>query len=146
MTEIKTSGGERRFVLNVDGKTGARSPVVSGPGYSALIQIKMDLIGGDTDITPDLHVFCLPDGTHIKNDTFRGLFRKALDKTELRYDENGVARTIYSCRHTYATFQLLYQKVSIYTLDKQPWSWLGLSGRSQPEANLGAAEISPETL
>jgi integrase len=117
--EISTSAGDERFVLNVDGKTGHRSPVVSGPGYTALNQIRADLMLADTEVTPDMPVFCLPDGTHIKNDTFRGLFTKALNKTGLRHDTNGTPRTIYSCRHTYATFQLLYQKVSIYTLSEQ---------------------------
>ena len=67
----------------------------------------------------DQHVLSLPDGTPIKNDYFRQLFRKALEECGLLFDEIDRQRSLYSCRHTYATDQLLYQKVSVYTLAEQ---------------------------
>lgn len=117
--ETKTKSGERRFVLSVYGKTKARYPVVSGPGYTALNQIKVDAARAKREIKPDDAVFSLPDGTPVKNDSFRQLFRKALQKAELLYDEYGNQRSLYSLRHTYATFQLLHNGVNIYTLVEQ---------------------------
>jgi integrase len=117
--EAKTKSGHMRFVLSVDGKTKKRHPVVSGPGYTALQQIKINAVAEGYSIYEHQHVFSLPDGTHVPNDSLRQLFRKALSKANLLFDEYGNQRALYSLRHTYATFQLLYNRVSIYTLVEQ---------------------------
>ena len=44
------------------------------------------------------------------------MFGKLLDEAQLLYDDLGQKRTLYSCRHTYATFQLLYGNIDVYTL------------------------------
>ncbi len=36
---VETADGEKRYVLSVEGKTGKRNPVVSGPGYQALVKL-----------------------------------------------------------------------------------------------------------
>jgi len=117
--DASTTKGQKRFVLSVIGKTGKRAPVVSGPGYTALNQIRIDALSAKANPRPDQHVFSLPDGTHVPNDSFRQLFRKALTKAGLLLDEHGNQRSLYSLRHTYATFQLLYNGVEVYTLAKQ---------------------------
>lgn len=117
--EAKTKDGQSRFVLQVNGKTGERRPVVSGPGYSALNQIRIDHVAKRKKVDGNQSVFALPDGTPLPNDYLRQLFRTALQKAGLLFDENGAQRSLYSLRHTYATFQLLYSKVNIYTLAKQ---------------------------
>lgn len=119
LRQIETTRGEKRFVLTVDGKTGIRNPVVSDVAHAALTQIKIDIETAGTEIKPDMPVFCLPDGTPVKNDYFRQLFHKALKKSGLLKDASNQQRSLYSLRHTYATFQLLYKKVSIYTLKEQ---------------------------
>ncbi len=53
----------------------------------------------DTDL-----VFCLPDGSSITG--LSEMFRNALTLTGLRYAVGGDKRTLYSCRHTYATWKL----------------------------------------
>ena len=117
--EIKNKKGQTVSVLSINGKTGKRDPVATGQAHTALVQIKADMIAAKTDIEPDLAVFSLPDGTPVKNDYFRQLFRKALIKTDLLTDNTGAQRSLYSLRHTYATFQLLYNKINIYTLKEQ---------------------------
>lgn len=119
LRQIETKNGGKRFVLTVDGKTGPRNPVVSDAAHTALTQIRIDMETAGTEIKPDTPVFCLPDGTPIKNDYFRQLFTKALKKADLLKDAKDQQRSLYSLRHTYATFQLLYNKVSIYTLKEQ---------------------------
>ena len=56
----------------------------------------------------EAHVFMLPDETFIQHDYLRSLFEKALKKSDLLHDDLGAKRTLYSCRHTFATWQLLY--------------------------------------
>lgn len=41
-----------------------------------------------------------------------------LEKAELLMDVNGQSRSLYSLRHTYATFQILYGKIDLHTLAK----------------------------
>ena len=83
-------------------------------------------IGSDSEVSRETHldgwvdpmerVFCLRDGTFQSADSLRPLFKKLLEDAGLLYDEFGKARTLYSCRHTYATFRLLYKKVPVHTL------------------------------
>jgi integrase len=42
-----------------------------------------------------------------------------MDLTGLRKSRTGEDRTLYSLRHTYATFELLEHKTDIHTLSKQ---------------------------
>lgn len=57
-----------------------------------------------TEVLPDDLVFCMPDGSPIRG--FSAMFRQALDLTGLRYGINGEGRSLYSLRHTYATWNL----------------------------------------
>ena len=114
--EVHTSSGEKRYRLTITGKTGTRYPVVTASAVAALDNIRVD---NRKPSDPNEPVFCLPDGTHVKNDYFRQLFRKALVACDLLHDEMGNARSLYSCRHSYATFLLLYQDVNVYKLAVQ---------------------------
>jgi integrase len=58
----------------------------------------------DNDVADDDLVFCMPDGSPIGG--FSEMFRKALDATNLRVGISGEPRTLYSLRHTYATWNL----------------------------------------
>ena len=121
LREKKMEDGQLRFVLTVPKKTktGFRYPVANDAAHSALINIKTDMIMNGIEITDDMPIFCMADGTHVKHVGFRQTFEKALEKSGVMYDAKGSKRCPYSMRHTYATFQLVYNKVSVYTLAKQ---------------------------
>lgn len=121
LRESKAEDGELRYIISVpkNSKTGYRYPVASGHAHTAITQIKMDLIGGETEITPDTPLFCLPDGTHILHDTFRALFDKAIKKCGGMEDEYGEKLSPYSLRHFFATSMLVINKLDIYILAKQ---------------------------
>ena len=66
----------------------------------------------------DKHVFCLPDGTRTKN--LRQTFRKLMDDTGLLVCPNtSKDRTLYSLRHTYATFAFHEDGMDIHSLAVQ---------------------------
>jgi integrase len=48
-----------------------------------------------------------------------GTFRKLMRDSGLLLDSEGQTRTLYSLRHTYATFELLRGGTDIHTLSKQ---------------------------
>ena len=62
-------------------------------------------------------VFRLADGSVPKD--LHGAFQRVLEEAGLLYDTNGNKRSLYSLRHTYATFQILYNKhIDFHTLAK----------------------------
>lgn len=67
----------------------------------------------------DLHVFVLPDGS--KTDNLRATFKKFLTEYKLLKDpRTGQCRTLYSLRHSYATFMLSMKKgTDIHLLARQ---------------------------
>ncbi len=66
----------------------------------------------------DEYVFRLPDGTRTKS--LDQTFKACLTKLNLlKCPRTGLNRTLYSLRHTYATFSLLNQEVGIHLLAKQ---------------------------
>jgi integrase len=113
-----TEGGQLfSLAISVRGKTGARQLVPTRccqfPFY-VLRTLREGHLGHPVD--PEERVFCLPDGTFQSADSLRQLFEPMLKKAGLLYDKDGKRRTLYSCRHTYATFSLLYRKVPVHTL------------------------------
>jgi hypothetical protein len=66
----------------------------------------------------DKYVFRLGDGTRTKNlaQTFEILMKDSDLLLDRRSNSN---RTLYSLRHTYATFALLYEKLDLFDLEKQ---------------------------
>ena len=52
------------------------------------------------------YLFCLPDGSQIKD--LPHMFTSLLIDCNLLCDADGNRRTLYSLRHTYATFRILY--------------------------------------
>ena len=73
-----------------------------------------DKLGHEVD--PNKRIFCLRDGTLQSADSLRPLFKKLLVDAGLLHDAHGHARTLYSCRHTYATLRLLHKEVPVHTL------------------------------
>lgn len=99
--------GKTYVQLNVNGKTGRRQPIAmhrTKAYFDRLRQRRADVLGHPP--SKDEPVFCLPNGSHVKNDYFRALFKKALIEFKLLEDNNGRNRSPYSLRHTYATLRL----------------------------------------
>ncbi len=66
---------------------------------------------------PDDLVFCMPDGTPMKD--MSAHFSGLLVDAGLLYDRAGNRRTLYSLRHMYATFRLAFRNVDYRRLAKQ---------------------------
>ncbi|SHK65504.1 hypothetical protein SAMN05444000_1563 [Shimia gijangensis] len=76
----------------------------------------------------DLPVFCLPDGSvteHLRQ-TFKAFLK---DAELLKCPKTGQDRTLYSLRHTYATFALVNDGMDIHALTKQMGTSIGMIER-----------------
>lgn len=115
-------GGLKYLEMHVSGKTGPRDIICrSGTiNYLKRIQSRCADIAGYTfeeliKARIDEPVFRLPDGTVTKN--LRQTFRILMDDAGLlKCPRTGQSRTLYSLRHTYATFALLNDGMDIHTL------------------------------
>gem|GEM_PF-40361 len=128
--------GELTFLeMHVSGKTGPRDIICrSGTvNYLKRIQSRCPDIAGMTfeallRAQLDLPVFRLGDGTVSLNlrQTFRILMR---DTGLLTCPRTGQDRTLYSLRHTYATFALLNDGMDVHTLAVQMGTSIGMIER-----------------
>lgn len=117
-----TDKGKTFLEMSVDGKTGRRDIIcrsgterylkriqsrcadISGMSFETLLKAKLDK-----------PVFRLPDGTTTPN--LRQTFRILMKETGLLVcPRTGLNRTLYSFRHTYATFALLNDGLDVHTL------------------------------
>jgi integrase len=76
----------------------------------------------------DLPVFCLPDGSvteHLRQ-TFKAFLK---DAGLLKFPKTGQDRTLYSLRHTCATFALVNDGMEIHALAKQMGTSIGIIER-----------------
>ena len=114
--------GDLFLEMSVRGKTGRRDIICRSGTVNYLKRIQ----GWCPDVTDmsfeelvkakiDLPVFRLPDGTASQNlrQTFKRLM---IDTGLLKCARTGQNRTLYSYRHTYATFALLNDGMDIHTL------------------------------
>lgn len=120
-----TINNEKLLVLSVDGKTKQRELIArrNCVAYFKRIHDRSDDI---RDLTfdelikngVDKYVFRLSDGTRTKSlgQTFEILMKDSGLLKDRRTDTN---RSLYSLRHTYATFALLYEGIDLFTLEKQ---------------------------
>lgn len=118
-------GGLTFLEMSVSGKTGQRDLIcrASTINYLKRIQSRCPDIAGMTfeeliKAQLDVPVFRLPDGTVTKNlrQTFKLLMK---DTGLLKCPRTGQDRTLYSLRHTYATFALLNDGMDVHTLAVQ---------------------------
>lgn len=115
--------GTTNLVLLVTGKTGQREVVASKGDVSTyfkrVFQLRCEELtkkaGTATEPSPEGLVFCHPDGSPIMS--FKKSFASLLKSAGVETDTFGQRRTIYSLRHTYATFRL-QEGVNHYTLAK----------------------------
>ena len=117
--------GKQALMLSVDGKTNQRELVARRNciAYFKRIHSRSEDISHLTfeeliESGADKYVFRLSDGTRTKNlsQTFEILMRDSDLLVDRRTDTN---RSLYSLRHTYATFALLYEDIDVFTLEKQ---------------------------
>jgi integrase len=93
-------------VLSVKGKTGEREVVArtfAVKGYLDRIQVMREAeLNGK--VKRDEFVFCNRDGKPVGS--FKKGFQNLISTACVEFDSHGQRRTIYSLRHTYATFRL----------------------------------------
>ena len=105
-------------ILTVNGKTGIRE-VVSRTNevrdyIKRIYDLRVNEVGEDKVTSNDL-VFCHKDGAEIGS--FKKSFQSLLKGCGVEKDSFGRHRTIYSLRHTYATFRL-HEGVNHYVLSR----------------------------
>ncbi len=113
--------GHIYFRFYVDGKTGKRElvPSTATEKYLKRIQDRFDDLKNLTWnelFKTNEYVFRLKNGGTPKD--WHGAFEILLRDANLLYDKHGKKRTLYSLRHTYATFRLM-KGVDIHVLAKQ---------------------------
>lgn len=103
----KGSNEPANIAVYVKGKTGAREVVSRTPDvkiyFARILELRRNELG-EIDPALDSYVFCHKDGTPIKS--FKKSFNALLKCAGAEMDSGGQRRTIYSLRHTYATFRL----------------------------------------
>jgi integrase len=99
-------------IFNVSGKTGAREVVASRYEVMEYLQRIKALYDNPS---PDDLVFAHPDGSAILS--FKKSFASLTQYVGVEFNSDGDRHTIYSLRHTYATFRL-GENVSVYALSK----------------------------
>jgi len=105
-------------ILTVSGKTGIRE-VVSRTNevrdyVKRIYDLRVTEVGEDK-VNPNDLVFCHKDGSEIGS--FKKSFQSLLKGCGVEKDSFGRNRTIYSLRHTYATFRL-HEGVNHYVLSR----------------------------
>ena len=124
------------MTLTVNGKTGERLVVCQLDTRRYFNRLKQR--GYKTDLG-DL-VFCHEDGLPIEN--WVG-FSALLKAAGLEYDTHGNKRSIYSLRHTYATFRLQHG-TNVYWLKKNMGASVAMIERHYGQTN-GLIGIEHET-
>jgi len=125
-------GNKKYLRIWVSGKTGPRYLIAKNrvvkvlegilkwqelpySGLNAVIEAKVDRL-----------IFRLPTGEQISN--MENIFRNLMVRSNMRLDGGGQTRTLYSLRHTYATFALA-SGVDIHTLARQMGTSVGMIER-----------------
>ena len=125
-------GNKKYLRIWVSGKTGPRYLIAKNrvvkvlegilkwqelpySGLNAVIEAKVDSL-----------IFRLPTGEQISN--MENIFRNLMVRSNMRLDGSGQTRTLYSLRHTYATFALA-SGVDIHTLARQMGTSVGMIER-----------------
>ena len=98
--------GMPNIILMVKGKTGPREVVACTPQVREHFRRILYVRNTELKRSPesDSHVFCHRDGKPIGS--FKRSFHTLIVEAEVEKDTHGQRRTLYSLRHTYATFRL----------------------------------------
>ena len=108
ITQPKGSSDPPNIALYVKGKTGAREVVSRTPDVkkylARILELRREELDGKEPPIDGL-IFCHRDGKPIHS--FKKSFTALLKAAKVEFDTHGQRRTIYSLRHTYATFRLM---------------------------------------
>jgi integrase len=122
--EWHTDKGVRYLRVWVDGKTGGRWLIAKHRAVEVLKRLharQRDICELSFETTFAQRVphklFRFSDG--YQPPSLNGTFRRLMRDSGLEKNQQGQTRTLYSLRHTYATFELLNHKMDIHTLSKQ---------------------------
>ncbi len=122
--EWHTDKGVRYLRIWVDGKTGGRWLIAKHRAVEVLKRLharQRDICDMSFETTFAERVphklFRFSDG--YQPTSLNGTFKRLMRDTDLLKNEDGQNRTLYSLRHTYATFELLRGSTDIHTLSKQ---------------------------
>ena len=125
-------GNKKYLRIWVSGKTGPRYLIAKTAVIKVLEQLmkwqKLPYSGLNAIIEAkvDRLIFRLPTGEQISN--MENIFRNLMVRSNMRRDGGGQNRTLYSLRHTYATFALA-RGVDIHTLARQMGTSVGMIER-----------------
>ncbi len=125
-------GNKKYLRIWVSGKTGPRYLIAKSAVIKVLEQVikwqKLPYSGLNAIIEAKLDrlIFRLPTGEQISN--MENIFRNLMVRSNMRRDGGGQNRTLYSLRHTYATFALA-RGVDIHTLARQMGTSVGMIER-----------------
>jgi integrase len=115
--------GDKRYLrIWVSGKTGPRYLIAKNAVIETLQRLigwqglELKILDSVIEAKLDRLIFCFPNG-HTPY-RMEGVFRKLMRDSGLSKDGAGKTRTLYSLRHTYATFALA-EGVDIHTLARQ---------------------------
>ena len=111
--DFRDTRNQRRVEITVTaGKTGGRKciPTEDAPRYLDRLR-ELSTHTEDSD-----YIFCFEDGKPISVSSMSTKFARFLKDAKLEFDNQGKRRTLYSLRHTYATFRLLDEHVDYLTL------------------------------
>jgi integrase len=125
--------GDKKYLrIWVSGKTGPRYLIAKNVVIKVLERVlkwqKLPYSGLDAIIEAkfDRLIFRLPTGEQISN--MENIFRNLMVRSCMRMDSGGQNRTLYSLRHTYATFALA-RGLDIHTLARQMGTSVGMIER-----------------
>lgn len=105
--EVAGVNDTRDVILTVNGKTGIREVVSRTADVKIYIRRIHDMLvdeRGGKALDPEGLVFCHKDGSEIGS--FKKSFQTLLSNAGIGKDSFGRSHTVYSLRHTYATFRL----------------------------------------
>jgi integrase len=122
--EWHTDKGVRYLRIWVDGKTGGRWLIAKHRAVDVLKRLharQTDLkhISFDDLFAERVPHFLFRFADGYQPPSMNGTFRRLMRDTGLLKNTEGQTRTLYSLRHTYATFELLRNSTDIHTLSKQ---------------------------
>lgn len=142
--------GVQYVEIYVNGKTGPRRLIARHGVVPLLARMasRIEAFAGKTladvlKLKSDIPLLAMPDGTQVKD--LAQIFENMLKEADLLIDPNtNEVRTLYSLRHTYATFALLYHSVPIHTLAKQMGTSVNMLERhySHLTPRLAAAQLA----
>jgi integrase len=140
-------GNKKYLRIWVSGKTGPRYLIAKHEVIRVFERLmrwhKLDYtnLNGLIEARLDKAIFCLPDNTQISN--MENIFRNLMVRSCMRVDSGGLNRTLYSLRHTYATFALA-SGIDIHTLARQMGTSVGMIERhySKMTATMAADRLA----